>query len=36
MVRLYAQRLDRIEAWSPEKRAQQLLAAIDNGKRFTP
>jgi hypothetical protein len=36
MVRLYAQWLDRIEAWSPEKRAQQLLAAIDNGKRFTP
>jgi hypothetical protein len=36
MANLYAQWLDRIEAWSPEKRAQQLLAAIDNAKRFAP
>ena len=36
MVNLYAQWLNRIEAWSLEKRAQQLLAAIDNAKRFVP
>ena len=36
MVNLYAQWLKRIETWSAEKRAQQLLAAIDNAKRFVP
>lgn len=36
MVNLYAQWLDRIEAWPAEKRAEQLLAAIDNAKRFVP
>ena len=36
MVRLYAQWLDRIESWPTEKRAQQLLAAIDSAKRFVP
>jgi hypothetical protein len=34
MVNQYAQWLDQIELWSAEKRAQQLLAAIDNAKRF--
>jgi hypothetical protein len=36
MVNHYAQWLDRIEAWPAEKRAQQLLAAIDGAKRFAP
>jgi DNA-binding XRE family transcriptional regulator len=34
MVNHYGQWLDRIEAWPTEKRAQQLLAAIDSAKRF--
>jgi transcriptional regulator with XRE-family HTH domain len=36
MVDHYAQWLDRIEAWPAEKRAQQLLAAIDGATRFVP
>jgi hypothetical protein len=36
MVNLYAQWLNRIEAWPAEKRAEALLAAIDNAKRFDP
>jgi hypothetical protein len=34
MANHYAQWLDRIESWPTEKRAQQLLAAIDSAKRF--
>jgi hypothetical protein len=36
LVEVYVQWLDRIEAWPAEKRAQQLLAAIDGAKRFVP
>jgi DNA-binding XRE family transcriptional regulator len=36
MVAQYGQWLDRIESWPTEKRAQQLLAAIDSAKRFVP
>jgi hypothetical protein len=32
----YARWLDIIETWSADKRAQQLLAAIDRGRRFEP
>jgi len=36
MVSHYAEWLDRIETWSAAERAQQLLAAIDSGRRFLP
>ena len=36
MANQYAQWLDRIELWPTEKRAQQMLAAIDSAKRFVP
>ena len=36
MLNHYAQWLGRIEAWPPDKRAQQLLAAGENGRRFNP
>jgi hypothetical protein len=36
MLDHYAQWLDRLEAWPPDKRAQILLAVIDGAKRFPP
>jgi hypothetical protein len=33
---LYAQRLDRLEAWPADKRASQLLAAEESRQRFRP
>jgi hypothetical protein len=33
---LYAQWLDRLEAWPADKRASQLLAAHENLQRFKP
>ena len=36
VVNQYGRWLDHIESWPPEKRAQQLLSAIDGAKRFDP